>query len=515
MGVMSEKMTICAIAKNEYRYIKDWAAYHLRIGFDKIVIYDNNDLNGERYDELLNEYIAKGQVEIRDRRGQQGQQRIVYKEYYDEGDFDWVCIIDIDEYVWFNETGKFSNIKDFVNSFPQEANWIVFNWKCYGDNNLVQYDDRPVYERFTEPMPFYTAHVRQLPILNIWVKSMYRSGLGITMTEHMPSDNPNNIEGVTVTNEPFKYFIKDFEIKEYYKVAYIKHFITKTVGEWVENKLYRGHAGQVGSDNDKLNETINFKANAGWSYNMDSFFSYNQITPEKESYLRDKGFDFHVIFRPSVFMCVYVNDETTIPNLEKYIDNINEVANVKVSYLVNNYNLNSINTFKKLYYYYSTLYYAYHDMSIFDNILFNAYNLSNKVNCMISVGYPVDNSPEAMQEYNNQLECLFGDVDKLRLMLRTVINSGNALVAKGSVDVCDMNLPYNDYKSYFKHHRDDTKYINNNIFLCDFKPVFENLHNQWLEFPMFENNELSESMDKYRLMQVCCESVFNNIIEVE
>lgn len=38
--------TICCIAKNEDRYIHEWIAYHLKLGFDKIYIYimsDNDD----------------------------------------------------------------------------------------------------------------------------------------------------------------------------------------------------------------------------------------------------------------------------------------------------------------------------------------------------------------------------------------------------------------------------------------------------------------------------------------
>ena len=37
------KAVICAIAKFEYNYIYEWVEYHLNLGFDKIVIYDNND----------------------------------------------------------------------------------------------------------------------------------------------------------------------------------------------------------------------------------------------------------------------------------------------------------------------------------------------------------------------------------------------------------------------------------------------------------------------------------------
>ena len=37
------KSLLCAIAKNEERYINEWVNYHYSLGFDKIVIYNNND----------------------------------------------------------------------------------------------------------------------------------------------------------------------------------------------------------------------------------------------------------------------------------------------------------------------------------------------------------------------------------------------------------------------------------------------------------------------------------------
>jgi hypothetical protein len=47
------KAYISAIAKNEQQYIKEFVQHHLKLGFDKIIIYDNNQSNGEHYDELL------------------------------------------------------------------------------------------------------------------------------------------------------------------------------------------------------------------------------------------------------------------------------------------------------------------------------------------------------------------------------------------------------------------------------------------------------------------------------
>lgn len=48
-----DKLILCAIAKCENKYIMEWIGYHFRLGFDKIVIYDNNDENGERIRDVV------------------------------------------------------------------------------------------------------------------------------------------------------------------------------------------------------------------------------------------------------------------------------------------------------------------------------------------------------------------------------------------------------------------------------------------------------------------------------
>jgi cellulose synthase/poly-beta-1,6-N-acetylglucosamine synthase-like glycosyltransferase len=50
-------VTLGAIAKNEGRYLPEWIAYHLAIGFDRIVVYSNDPEDNQN--EVL-EAIARG-----------------------------------------------------------------------------------------------------------------------------------------------------------------------------------------------------------------------------------------------------------------------------------------------------------------------------------------------------------------------------------------------------------------------------------------------------------------------
>ena len=63
------KVALCAIAKNENLYIREWANWYKRLGVSKIFIYDNNDINGERFEDVISDFIKTGFIEIIDVRG--------------------------------------------------------------------------------------------------------------------------------------------------------------------------------------------------------------------------------------------------------------------------------------------------------------------------------------------------------------------------------------------------------------------------------------------------------------
>ena len=63
---MKENLVLCAIAKCENKYIMEWVQWHFNIGFDKIVVYDNNDVDGEKISDVIGDVPC---IEIVDWRG--------------------------------------------------------------------------------------------------------------------------------------------------------------------------------------------------------------------------------------------------------------------------------------------------------------------------------------------------------------------------------------------------------------------------------------------------------------
>ena len=57
-------VVVCAMAKNEHKYINEWVAHYLGLGVDKIYIYDNDDLDKPSIKDFissnfLNKYIIR------------------------------------------------------------------------------------------------------------------------------------------------------------------------------------------------------------------------------------------------------------------------------------------------------------------------------------------------------------------------------------------------------------------------------------------------------------------------
>ena len=68
------KVCLCTVGKYENNYIKDFIIHYQKYGVDKIYLYDNNDLNGERFEEIIYEYINNNYVKLINFRGKIGNQ---------------------------------------------------------------------------------------------------------------------------------------------------------------------------------------------------------------------------------------------------------------------------------------------------------------------------------------------------------------------------------------------------------------------------------------------------------
>jgi len=162
------KPVIVCIAKYEEQYIEQFVKYHLDIGFDKIYIYDNEDV--PKYKDLLVDYSDKIIVNHLPFNNYYEPVQFIALEhfllnYLNNDDITHVAHIDIDEYIVLK---KHKNIIDFIKEyFVGDCAGICMNWRFFGlsSNNINKYTLNPKIPlalRFIECDEFGDKHIKTL-----------------------------------------------------------------------------------------------------------------------------------------------------------------------------------------------------------------------------------------------------------------------------------------------------------------------------------------------------------------
>lgn len=251
------KICICTIGKNENRYIKEFIDYYKNYGVDKIFLYDNNNIDGEKFEIIINDYITQNFVEIKNWRGIKRPQMMMYKDCYNKNYdiFDWLIFNDIDEFIYLN---NYNNIKKFLNE-PRFKNCenIQLNWLLFTDNNLIYYVNKSLLERFIEKDPY--ANKRNIN-RNSNGKSILRG--------HIPNIKISNFHYISDQLKICDGFGKiNNNIQKDYKYYYFNHYFCKSTEEFI----------------DKLKKGDVYKGNILGKINR--YFSYNIITYKKIYYI--------------------------------------------------------------------------------------------------------------------------------------------------------------------------------------------------------------------------------------
>ena len=264
------KIALVAIGRRENLYAVEFVEHYKKIGVDNIFIIDNNHDGEEHFEEVLQPYIDDDFVKIIDYRNQVNCQMRAYTEVYAQlkDDYDWIAFYDFDEFLileWHKD------VHEYLSYFPDDCQVVLCNWLCMTDNNLVYYDDRPLMERFTEPMPLDKCVQYNFPD-DCHVKSIIRGGINDLRFGGNPHTTDTALRAYTASrrkteNRPWQPM--DFTM------AYLKHFTTKTIQEWCERKL------KVGTpDRDPKNFLPCYR---------DRFFKINKVTKDKLDYLESIG----------------------------------------------------------------------------------------------------------------------------------------------------------------------------------------------------------------------------------
>ena len=239
---------LCVIAKNENLYVREFIEHYKSIGYDKIFIYDNNEVNGEKFEEVIYDYIKNGFVKIiyfRKTSPLIRPQFEAYKDCYSRYNrvYDWISFYDMDEFLEINE--KYKNIHDFLidKNFKHCQN-IKINWLNYFDNNILYYEKKSLYERFK----YYNKN----DTINKHIKSTVKGNLPLNYWERM--NNPHTSE-LNFTSCSSSGKIIQYDSPFYYPPDYtnakLRHYSQKSFEEYCI-KLKKGKADSLKNLNNKM-----------------------------------------------------------------------------------------------------------------------------------------------------------------------------------------------------------------------------------------------------------------------
>jgi hypothetical protein len=139
------KIGVCIRARDEQKIIIDFVKHYLKLGFDKIIIYDN--LSVPSIKETLTD-IINDKIEILiDEKDSSNQHTIYLESINNNKDLDWLLLCDADEFLYI----KNGHIKDFLNTYSKDTCTILINWLVYGSSNNQSYDkSKSIYSQFTK-----------------------------------------------------------------------------------------------------------------------------------------------------------------------------------------------------------------------------------------------------------------------------------------------------------------------------------------------------------------------------
>ena len=265
------KICICTPGKRENRYINEFVQFYKKIGIDQIIIYDNNDINEESFEDIIKNDIDKGFVKIMNWRGIKNNTGFIIREdcyLKNKNKFDWLIFFDIDEYIHLN---NYTNIKEFLNEEKfKNCIKINLNWVIHTDNNLFYYDNRTLYERFPELEPNvrngkHITKVRYKSILRGENMKENKRNYGDLISTNIKGCNGDGSESDLINNK----YMRNFDFKN----LYIDHYYSKSVEEFVE----------------KINNGDNYFGNKASlkNYRIKRYFKINKITIEKINFIEN------------------------------------------------------------------------------------------------------------------------------------------------------------------------------------------------------------------------------------
>lgn len=223
--------------RNEADYILEWVAWNIYIGFDKVVIFTND--NDDDSLVILKKLKKLGYIDFFELTPPKDAKPQIYAfrkgvEWLHEHKPNWVACLDADEYLVLN---KDENLDSYLDRFSN-ADAIAINWKIFGSGNIKYKGEGLTIERFLfRAFDTYPLHGQ--------FKSIFRYKEGLKRFHHRVFYDKENYKyiysnGIELSDSAKKPGFKKEDKYIDYDYAQINHYTIRSFTEFL-HKMDRGN----------------------------------------------------------------------------------------------------------------------------------------------------------------------------------------------------------------------------------------------------------------------------------
>lgn len=245
---MSEKTTLIAALRNEGPFLLEWIAYHRVLGFDDILLYSDQSIDGTG--DLLAALALGGAITHFDNPGDGGHRHRAYKKAFalpQVAQSDWVMVMDTDEFLNIH-TGA-GRLPDLLAEMPG-ADVISLTWRLFGHAGITEFEDAPVLTRFVQAAPADMA----VSDRQFGLKTLFRPAVACGIGPHRPvmrdTQTPDNTQwvngaGADMATSLIKSGWKATPDTAGYRHAQINHYVVRSAQMFALQNL---HSPPLGSE---------------------------------------------------------------------------------------------------------------------------------------------------------------------------------------------------------------------------------------------------------------------------
>lgn len=246
----AKKVGLFCNARDE-KNIKEWAAHHLLIGFDIIVIFDHKSKIPLK--EVFSNFDKRVIIIRTEKEG--GNMKLFFMNKVPNIaknlQLDWFIYLDADEFLILNK--MFKGVKHFLNKYSY-GDLVGINWLIFGSNYLIKEPNGLIIENYTRSSLYLNEHI----------KSFVRPD-EITFADnphYYYVKNPSRMIGTNfnILTQPYCY--NKVKIPFYNAPAYVAHYIYQSEETYKKRKVDFKIADD-GTIREDIGKEIHNKGNEG------------------------------------------------------------------------------------------------------------------------------------------------------------------------------------------------------------------------------------------------------------